>query len=287
MKSKAGLLVAVIVVVAVVLAGYLLRRSPVPAAVSGAEAPKPAVDAGAAVRTLMARIKEQSRPAVSTPDPNKAAPVVTEPVPDEQEELRAVETYAATERQKIETWYSGELATLKAELDQRIARLEGIDKMAWTQFRQQVDEAWSTTSGRSGTTTTSLAGDPTGEYAAVMAQIKDSRRATRGDFTKAQEWLACMREDKLAAVQREVDRRKVMIALQKSRARTETARKQAGDPTPRVEAVTGGAGDPFLALIGEGLVSEGDTVQGYRVKKIQADSVEFEKDGEVWIQKVD
>jgi hypothetical protein len=27
-------------------------------------------------------------------------------------------------------------------------------------------------------------------------------------------------------------------------------------------------------------------VKGYRVKKIQADSVEFERDGQTWVQKV-
>jgi hypothetical protein len=49
----------------------------------------------------------------------------------------------------------------------------------------------------------------------------------------------------------------------------------------------GGAGGRFQALIGDAFVSEGDVVQGYRVKKIQADSVEFERDGKTWVQKVD
>jgi hypothetical protein len=53
-----------------------------------------------------------------------------------------------------------------------------------------------------------------------------------------------------------------------------------------VEAIMAGANNRLSALIGDSLVSEGATVQGYRVKKIQADSVEFEKDGQTWVQKV-
>jgi len=57
-------------------------------------------------------------------------------------------------------------------------------------------------------------------------------------------------------------------------------------PVVPVEAVMGGAGSRYQALIGDDLVPEGATVRGYRVKRIQADSVEFEKDGRVWVQKV-
>ena len=46
-------------------------------------------------------------------------------------------------------------------------------------------------------------------------------------------------------------------------------------------------GDAFYAIIGERLVREGDMVNGYRVLKISADGVEFEKGGPVFIQKMD
>ncbi len=57
------------------------------------------------------------------------------------------------------------------------------------------------------------------------------------------------------------------------------------DPTPKVGAVIT-VDNRFCALIGDALVSEGDTVQGYRVHKIHADRVEFEKDGQTWVQRV-
>ncbi len=83
----------------------------------------------------------------------------------------------------------------------------------------------------------------------------------------------------------EVDERKAAAALQKLRAQMEFERQTAQEPLPKVQAITGGAGR-FEALIGDGFVSEGEVVKGYRVKKIQADSVEFERDGKTWVQKV-
>ncbi len=286
MKTKAGLLI-VVVAVAVVLAGYvLLRRSHVPAPARGGEPPKPAVDTEAQVRTVIARLTEQSQLAASTPDPNKTARVVAEPVPNEQEERRDIEAYAAAERQKIEALYTDQVAGLKAQLDQKVRTLSDKDKLAWAQFYQRANETWSNPSGPSETTAT---GDPAGEYAAILARTKDSQQMTQQDFVNAQIGLAWMRQDKLATVQREVDRRKALLAVQKPRtptAPTQTARKPTANPTPKVEAIMAGAGNQLCALIGDGLVSEGATVQGYRVKKIQADSVEFEKDGQTWVQKV-
>jgi hypothetical protein len=288
MNGKVGLLI-VVGAVAVVLAGYvLMRRSHIPAPASGREPPKPVVDTDAQVRTVMARLAEQSKLAASTPDPNKTAPVAAEPVPDGQEELRAIDAYAAAERQNIEAWYADHVAELKAQLEQRVQTLSDADKLAWVQSYQRANETWSNSSGRSETTT---AGDPAGEYAAILARTKDSQQMTQRDFVNAQIGLGRMRQDKLAAVQREVDRRKALLALQKPptpTAPTQTTRKQTKptpNPTPKVEAIMAGAGNRLCALIGDSLVSEGATVQGYRVKKIQAESVEFE-DGQTWVQKV-
>ncbi len=283
MRTKVGLLIVAVVVVAA-LAGYMLKRSPAPA--SGGGAPQPAVDADtdALARAVLARLKAQAElttsaaplaPAAPTPAPGSAS--------NEQEELRAIDTYAATERQKIEAWYSDQVAGLKTQLEQRVQTLSEADRLAWIQSYQRANETWSTTGGRSGTTTT---GDPAGEYAAILARIKDPKQMTQQDFVNAQIGLAQMRQDKLAAVQREVDRRKAMMVPLKPLTQTPTARKQAGDPTPKVEAITGGAGGQFRALIGDTLVPEGTVVQGYRVKTIRSDSVEFEKDGQTWVQKV-
>lgn len=289
MNRKVGLWIAV-AAVAVVLGGYVLMgRSHIPAPASGGQARKPAVDtAEAQVRTVMARLAAQSQLAASARDPNRTAPVAAQPAPDEQQELRDIDAYAAAERQKIETWYAEQVAGLRAQLEQRVQTLNEKDKLAWAQFFERAKETWSNPRGPSATATP----DPAGEYTAILARIKDPRQMTQQDFVNAQIGLARMRQDKLAAVQMEVDRRRALLALQKPPApptptkEPQKQQKPTIDPPPKVEAVMAGADNRLCALIGERFVSEGATVQGYRVKKIQADSVEFEKDGQTCVQKV-
>ncbi len=63
--------------------------------------------------------------------------------------------------------------------------------------------------------------------------------------------------------------------------------ERSGDAAPQVEAIMADTANRFRALVGDTLVSEGSMVQGYHVRKVQADSVEFEKDGQIWVQKLD
>ena len=59
-----------------------------------------------------------------------------------------------------------------------------------------------------------------------------------------------------------------------------------GDWAPKVEAIMADTGNRFRALVGDAPVSEGSMIHGYRVRKVQADGVEFEKDGQIWAQKL-
>jgi hypothetical protein len=238
MKSRYWLLLAV---VPVILGAYALKRSLIPASVSGGEVPTDAKPAPAPPETKTPpvwlpalRVDDFGpRPAGSVSD--KGAGRISSPGPDpglaavraEQDELRIVDVYAVQERRKIETWYSDKLAELE----------------------------------------------------------KPPERTQR-DRADARERLAREREQKLAAVQAEVDRRTAVIALRRARARTELARELSGDRTPIVEAVTTTDNGRLCALIGDTFVFEGSTVQGYRVRKIFPGRVEFEKDGKVWVQKI-
>jgi len=275
MRKKSWLL---FVVTLVLLAVYALNRSPIPAPVRGVEAPAPTPESVPLVWLPPPTVEDVTPAPVAVADKDAVA---------EQDEIDA---YAAQERQKIEAWYSDQLAILKTQLEQKLQKLDGADKLAWAQFYQRANETWSETSGhgyslipgydsRSETTRTFVKGNPAGEYAAILSRIKESKQVTQQDFVRAQEKLVWMREQKLAAVQVEVNRRK-------SRAQTETARKLSGDQTPIVEAVVATADNRLCALIGDTLVYEGSMVKGYRVRKINADSVEFEKDGKVWVQRV-
>jgi hypothetical protein len=58
------------------------------------------------------------------------------------------------------------------------------------------------------------------------------------------------------------------------------------DWVPEVEAILADTGNRFRALVGDTMVSEGSMIHGFRVRKVQADGVEFEKDGQIWVQKL-
>ncbi len=47
-----------------------------------------------------------------------------------------------------------------------------------------------------------------------------------------------------------------------------------------------GAGSQLHALVGDVFVPERSVVHGYRVRKVQVDGVQFEKDGQIWVLKL-
>lgn len=281
MKSKAWLL---LVVIPIVLAAYMLRRPPVPAP-ANEEPAKPVVDEDAKARELVSRLMAEPAPSGASAAP--AAPKAPKPVagaePNEQEKLRAIESYATAERQKIETWYADQITDLKTRLQQRIQHVGEADRPSWEQFYQRANEVWSAPGSRSPGATRAT---PAGEYLAIMTQIADSKQATQADFVEAQKGLAWMWQDKLAAVQAEVDKRMAEIATARPRTPSTQTKAPPKQATVKVEAVIAVGDNRFSALIGDALVSEGSMVQGYRVKKIGPDSVQLEKDGTTWTQKV-
>jgi hypothetical protein len=84
----------------------------------------------------------------------------------------------------------------------------------------------------------------------------------------------------------EAQRQEAIAELSKQRAKAEADRRKSGDPTPRVEAILAGADNRLCVLIDNDLIPEGGTIQGFCVRKIHADSVQFEKAGQVWVQRM-
>lgn len=60
----------------------------------------------------------------------------------------------------------------------------------------------------------------------------------------------------------------------------------ARDQTPTVDAIGIAADGRYYGMVDGRFIYEGNVVNGYQVQKIHPDSVEFEKDGEVWVRKV-
>ena len=54
--------------------------------------------------------------------------------------------------------------------------------------------------------------------------------------------------------------------------------------TPRIEVIgISGSGESFIMIEGE-IFHEGDFVKGFKIKKIDGRTVEFQKDGQIWVQ---
>jgi type II secretory pathway component PulC len=64
----------------------------------------------------------------------------------------------------------------------------------------------------------------------------------------------------------------------------ELPKAEADNPTPPGLIIAIAYSDSPSVLIGKELLSEGDTIRGVKVVKINRDTVEFEKDGHRWTQ---
>jgi hypothetical protein len=225
--------------------------------------------------------------------------------------LRDVDRYVAQERQAIQTWYAEQLAYLKRYAQSRRNELDAEEKAAKARHEQMLKNTVSTKDGRfitesyghvdahtnpyghttaSGYVVTSgqysetareyVQGDPTGEYSATMQRIAQARNEIDQRFAI----LERKKADRFEGLDAEQRRKKTNIAWYKGRVQRETARKSSGFPDLRVEAI-GSEGDNRSYVMANGaLVHEGETVNGYKVLKIHADKVEFEKDGKGTVQ---
>lgn len=133
----------------------------------------------------------------------------------------------------------------------------------------------------------------TGRFAMLSGQLGNAGQLMQGGggfLNIPQGLLAGQKQADVAAqeaaAREEAQRQKAIADMKEARAKAEAARRKAGDFTPAVEAVVAGADNRLCALIGSELVQEGERIEGYRVRKIREDAVEFEKGGKVWVQKI-
>ena len=118
----------------------------------------------------------------------------------------------------------------------------------------------------------------------LLSALGGAQAASAG--ASEQELAAARAAEEEEARRQEAARQEAIAAMNKQRGKAEAARKRSGDPTPRVEAILAGADNRLCVLIDNDLIPEGGTIQGFCVQKIHADSVQFEKGGKVWVQRM-
>jgi len=230
------------------------------------------------------------------------------------DQLRSLDKDITQKRQKVETWYAQNLAHLRRWAEQRKRELDNAERVAYAQCMQQMKNTSSVTQrdlsangytyssgyvspygqlyGRSSTTVqgrsfettdTYIVGNPAAQYQATVIQIRQARQAVEREFVRLEQ----RKKEELAMLDAEQERKTTTIHWYKGRAQRETARQLSENPDLLVEVIGVGKDDKFYAQICGKDVREGSVVNGYKVRKICADRVEFEKDGQVFIQKID
>ncbi len=288
-------------VIPVLLAAYVVKRSLFPAPVSGGEASvAPRAQPGDAPKS-----SREPAPATASGSTPQKSPMV-QPLPTDLDPFAALDRqYEAARTAEIARFDEAEArirASVQPALDGSLAEhkrnIENTDritrytdqKVQWNrQFNAQYERA------RLAIQRTI---QPNLDESAVqrkeaLAKLESDRAQKR---TRLQEIQALAEKGRIDAIAAKRSQFEVLgISLPPSAFQAPDGRPVPTDTetippkksTPTVKAIVATGDTRFCALIEDALVSEGDTVQGCRVLKIQMDSVEFEKDGKTWVQKAD
>ena len=174
--------------------------------------------------------------------------------------MKEINNYALREQQAIETWYAREYESQSKDADRRRQQLNTEERIAQTRYRRG-----------------------TQEYNAAMQRIEQERR-------DVDRWLTALiqkKAEKSARVNADVQRRKKNIAWYKAHEERDAQRKLSGLADPQVEGIAYEGDSRSYAVVDGVIVHEGETVNGYKVHKIHAESVEFEKDGQITVRNLD
>jgi len=227
-------------------------------------------------------------------------------------EVANLAEYARKERQNIETWYAENLANLKQWEKERLEQLDREEKIAWARYNQDVKKttsktreslnagsyetasthmvtdsyamtkSYTSTDGlHSQTTDTYVVGNPARIYELEMRRIENERDAIKSEFLK----LKRKRDRYLAESESYVQRRIDVINVKKRRVKENTTAKLQEGPG-MIDAISfSGSGERLIIFEGK-IYHEGDVVNGFNIHKIFADRVEFEKNGQISVQKL-
>ena len=230
---------------------------------------------------------------------------------------RDIDSYVASERARIEAWYSESIARLQAEGERRLKQLEGEERAAYARclqemknttavsekhvtehgygyanvyvdaFGRAVVDDYETKHGReTETTDTSVKGNPTADYEVALDRLRKSEHATELDLRRARKRLDLAREYKLMGLEEEAQRRRDVMAWKRGRVSKEVQEAASDSGAPLVEGIGMSAENTFYAFINGVPVNAGDEVNGFAVVKIDMDRVEFQKDGQTFVREM-
>lgn len=222
----------------------------------------------------------------------------------EQKELNDIDKIFNEKRQRLESDYHRAFVQLEYNTKAALINLDVSQNSAYTKFQQDLKNTISESQGYatmnayvwnnnyisgygyySGTTRTSVKGNPAKDYAIKNAQIAIAKTGTLEYYQQNFIRLQQNRQSDLAMLAEERER-----MIDSLRANINSAKKPKQQFLPLVVGIVFSEYNPS-AVVGDLIVHEGDTIQGdtfipVKVVKIYKDRIEFEKNGKNWTQQV-
>jgi hypothetical protein len=222
------------------------------------------------------------------------------------------------QRQNIENWYQDNLASLQQWRNAELERLNAADRGATARYIQNQNNTISYTDVKSvtngyispygylsattssfGVRSTSVRGDPASQFGCETARVADNRIAIANSFDAelrnlqnqkthylnsiSENSLQCEKTQTLQAAERYVENASKAAASKKRHIITATEDRLAGGPGVIIDATIRSSGKKsFDCSIDGRFYHQGDTINGFKIQKISASEVIFEKDGKTF-----
>jgi tetratricopeptide (TPR) repeat protein len=226
------------------------------------------------------------------------------------------------QKQNIENWYQDNLANLQKWKNAELERLDAYNREATARFVRNQNNTISYTDVKSvtngyispygylssntssfGISRTSVRGDPAKQFSSETAFIANNRIAIVNTFENelrnladqkarylnsiSEDSLLCEKTRALQEAERYVENASQAVASKKRNIMTATQDRLAGGPGVVIEAVFSSSGkESFDCSIDGRIYRQGDTVNGFKILKISAEEVIFEKDGRTWVHRL-
>jgi tetratricopeptide (TPR) repeat protein len=222
------------------------------------------------------------------------------------------------QRQKIENWYQNNLANLKQWKNAGLERLDVANRGATARFIQNQNNTISYTDVESvtngyispygylsantssfGISRIFVRGDPANQFSRETACIADSKSAIVNTFEEelrnlanqkarylnsiSEDSLLCEKARALREAERYVENASKVAASKKCDIITATEDRLAGGPGVVIGAISS-SGKKSFCMIDGAIYRQGDTVNGFKINKISAREVIFEKDGKTFVK---
>lgn len=220
---------------------------------------------------------------------------------DVSQKIEEIETDFEHRKQKIEDRYADVFRQLRENVEIALKKLDYADKTTYAHFIEQLNNTTSTSSGytsmtgsispygnvsadgfRTETTETRVVGKPAAAYELKVRQLNKAADDLISEYKLDCEHFERQRACALSDLEKEKKLALVYISNQVSRESVQPIPPKAPGT---VTGILSSDGTPLTIINGK-VLSEGQSVNGVKVIKINRDSVEFENTSSTWSQKV-